>query len=346
MKNYTLKVQEIRKETADAITLCFKQPGLRKIKYQAGQYLTLSFRINGRKYTRPYSFSSAPSVDSFLETTIKRIPDGIFSNHIHNTIAIGDMVEVMEPMGDFIPVTDEMISQIYFWGVGSGITPLISIIKEVLISNPKVIVMLVYGNKNFESTIFLEAINQLLQRYPINFKVWHFHTQYTHDEKHHFVRSGRINKDFIIELLTGADVSKTAHYICGPVDLKNTIKDTLDLLKFPTTTIFSEDFELVKDPKEFEDIVTHNVTIHFQGSDTVVEVEKGKSVLEAALDAGIELPYSCQTGSCNTCKAELKVGKMRMIGLSKERTDLEQQDYLLCCSHPLTDNVYLEIEQS
>lgn len=343
MKNYTLKVQEIRKETADAITLCFKQPGLRKIKYQAGQYLTLSFRINGRKYIRPYSFSSAPSVDPFLETTIKRIPDGIFSNHIHDTIQVGDMVEVMEPMGDFVHVTNETINQIYFWGVGSGITPLISIIKEVLISNPRVNVNLVYGNKNFESTIFLEGINQLLQLYSANLKVWHFHTQYAHDERHHFVRSGRINKDFILDLLADADVEKTTHYICGPIDLKNTIKEALDILKFPKENIFSEDFELVKDPKDFEDILTHTVKINFEGNETLVEVVKGKSVLESALDAGIELPYSCQTGSCNTCKGKLKSGELRMIGLGKERDDLKDEDFLLCCSYPLTDNVYIEI---
>src|SRR6187402_2563553 len=136
MKNYTLKVHSIKRETKDTITLCFKQPGLKKIKYQAGQYLTLSFRINGRKYIRPYYFSSAPSADSFLETTIKRIPNGIFSNYVHDAIRVGDMVEVMEPMGDFVHSHDESFNQIYFWGVGSGITPLISIIKEVLLSNP------------------------------------------------------------------------------------------------------------------------------------------------------------------------------------------------------------------
>lgn len=343
MKNYTLKVQDIKKETQDTITLCFKQPGLRKIKYQAGQYLTLSFRINGRKYSRPYSFSSAPSVDSFLETTIKRIPNGVFSNHIHNAIQVGDMVEVMEPMGDFIPVINETINQIYLWGVGSGITPLMSIIKEVLVSNTTVKVNLIYGNKNFESTIFLEAINQLQVLYADRLKVWHFHTQHTHDEKNYFIKSGRINQEFIFILLKDVAIEKTAHYICGPVNLKNTIKEALDVLKSPKDHIFSEDFELIIDPKEFEEIITHEVTIRFQDSTTVVEVEKGKSVLEAALDAGMELPYSCQTGNCNTCKAKLKAGKMRMIGLSKERVDLEQQDYLLCCSHPLTDNVYLEI---
>lgn len=343
MKNYTLKIHDVKKETQDTITLCFKQPGLRKIKYQAGQYLTLSFRINGRKYTRPYSFSSAPSADPFLETTIKRVPEGVFSNYIHDNVQVGDIVEVMEPMGDFVHTYDESLNGIYFWGVGSGITPLISIIKEVLISNPLVQVNLIYGNKSFQSTIFLDTINQLLAQYANRLKVWHFHTEYTHDENHYFVKSGRINQEFIINLLKDEVIGETAHYICGPVDLKNTIKEALAILKCPKSAIFSEDFELVKDPKDFEDILTQQVKIRFQGNDTLVEVLKGKSILESALDAGIELPYSCQTGSCNTCKGKLKEGKMRMIGLSKNREDLENEDYLLCCSHPITDDVYLEI---
>jgi ring-1,2-phenylacetyl-CoA epoxidase subunit PaaE len=343
MKNYTLKIHDIKKETKDTITLCFKQPGLKKIKYQAGQYLTLSFRINGRKYTRPYSFSSAPSSDSFLETTIKRVPKGVFSNYVHDSIQIGDMVEVMEPMGDFVHSGDEPTKQIYFWGVGSGITPLISIIKEVLLLYPLVQVNLIYGNKNFESTIFLELINDLQKQYSENLKVWHFHTQYMHDKEHHFVKSGRINAKFILDLLKSTDVENTKHYICGPNDLKTTIKDTLDILKCPKENIFSEDFELVRNPKDFEDIISRGVNILFDGIDNLVEVEKGKSILEAALDAGLELPYSCQTGSCNTCKGNVVTGELRMIGLTKERHDLKEDEFLLCCSYPITDNVYIKL---
>jgi ring-1,2-phenylacetyl-CoA epoxidase subunit PaaE len=343
MKNYTLKVHYIKKETKDTITLCFKQPGLKKIKYQAGQYLTMSFRINGRKYTRPYSFSSAPSMDSLLETTIKRVPNGIFSNYVHDTIQVGDMVEVIEPMGNFVHINDESFNQIYFWGVGSGITPLISIIKEVLILNPLVQVNLIYGNKNFESTIFLNLINELLKKYPENLKVWHFHTQYEHSENHHFVKSGRINKDFILELLKSKNLEKTKHYICGPKDLKITITEALHKIDCPKENIFSEEFELVKNPKDFEDIETHTVNIKFQGIDTLVEVEKGKSVLEAALDAGIELPYSCQTGSCSQCKGKANEGDLKMIGLNKERDDLQKGEYLLCCSHPLKENASIEV---
>jgi ring-1,2-phenylacetyl-CoA epoxidase subunit PaaE len=343
MKKYTLKVQDIRQETKDTITLCFRQPGLRKMKYQAGQYLTLSIRINGRKYSRPYSFSSAPSVDSLLETTIKRVTGGIFSNHVHDSVKIGDILEVMEPMGDFIYEHNCSTDAICFWGVGSGITPLISIIKEILVSNSALKLNLIYGNKNFESTIFLQLIEELIDKYPDNFQVWHLHSQHTEDKNHHLVRSGRIDEEFIYDILKVADIEKTKHYICGPNDLKSTIKETLSVLKCPENNIFSEDFELVKDPIDFEDIATHNVNINFQGTTTIVEVEKGKSVLEAALDLGIELPYSCQTGNCNTCKASVKSGEVKMIGLSMLRTDLDENEYLLCCSYPLTDNVSVEI---
>ena len=102
MKNYTLKVQDIKKETNDTITLCFKQPALKKIKYQAGQYLTLQFRINGRRYIRPYSFSSTPLIDATLNVTIKRVSGGVVSNYINDTIKIGDVIEVQEHLREFV----------------------------------------------------------------------------------------------------------------------------------------------------------------------------------------------------------------------------------------------------
>lgn len=343
MKKYSLKVYNIRKETSDTITLCFKQPGLKKIKYEAGQYLTLSARINGRKYSRPYSFSSAPSCDSLLEVTIKRVPGGVFSNYIHDVVQIDDIIEVMEPMGDFVYQEDENCDTVCFWGIGSGITPLISIIKEILASDSKLKVNLIYGNKNFESTIFSELIEEMIDKHPDNLQVWYLHSQHREDQNHHLVKSGRINKEFIYDLFKNIDLKTTKHYICGPNDLKRTIKETLNVLNCSEDNIFSEDFELVKNPADFEDIDTHNVKVYYQGINSTVEVEKGKSILEAALDLGLELPYSCQTGSCNTCKGTLKIGALRMIGLSKERHDLDKADYLLCCSYPLTDDVFVEI---
>lgn len=342
MVTYTLKVIDIRKETADTITLCFKQPALRKIKYKAGQYLSLIFRINGRRYIRPYSFSSTPSVDPLIEITVKRVNNGIVSNHIHDKVAIGDSIEVMEPMGDFIFDINDYTKEVYFWGVGSGITPLISLIKEVLNSSA-LKVNLIYGNRNFDTTIFSNTINNLREAFPDRFRVWHFHTQFKVSSENPDITEGRINKDYALDLLDAGNALNTMHYICGPVGLKESVKEALTALNIPSKNIFTEDFEIIKNPKNYEGITTQNINLKFQNEEHILEIIKGKSILESALDAGFELPYSCQTGNCNTCKAVCLNGKVKMIGLANQRADLTANEVLLCCSHPLSENVCIEI---
>jgi ring-1,2-phenylacetyl-CoA epoxidase subunit PaaE len=343
MKTYTLKIIEIVREVENTVTLKFKQPALRKVKYEAGQYLTLIFRINGRRYIRPYSFSSAPTVDSYLEITIKRIENGIVSNHIHDQVGLGDSVEVMEPMGDFTFDNTNNIRSVYFWGVGSGITPLISIIKTILYTSPSISVNLIYGNRKAESVIFRAVINNLLIKFPDKFRVWYFYTIPTINEINSFVIQGRINTEYALNILRKEGVSDSSHYICGPTGLKESVKEALSILNVPASNIFSEDFELIKNPEDYESIHTQNIKIKFLGEDYPLEIIKGKSILEAALDAGLELPYSCQTGNCSTCKATNVSGKVAMIGLVKERNDLKEGECLLCCSHPLTENVCVEI---
>jgi len=342
--NYTLKVAEIRKETADTVTLCFKQPGLKKIKYLAGQYLTLIFRINGRRYIRPYSFSSCFGVDAFLEVTIKRVLNGMVSNHVNDVVQVGDIIEVMPPMGDFTfaPIVD--LKSVYLWGVGSGITPLISIAKHILHNNTDITVHLMYGNRDEDNTIFQQQLDELKAKFLKNFIVRKFYTRLVGDEQNPFVIQGRIDQDKALAILEADnEISYSSHYICGPAGLKESVKKALAAKKVAPSAIFSEDFELVKDPRDFEDIHTQTVTIDFLGEEHRLEIVKGKSILEVALDSDIELPYSCQTGNCSTCKAKVTHGDLKMIGLTKQREDLNDDEYLLCCSHPLSENVYIKI---
>lgn len=342
MKVYTLKIDEKRFETEDTITLSFKQPGLKKIKYKAGQYLTLIFRINGRRYIRPYSFSSAPAVDSHLEVTIKRVPNGIVSNHIHDVVKVGDSVEVMQPMGDF--VCEQSDAQVFLWGVGSGITPLISIAKQMLASSALAKIILVYGNRNYESTIFLNQIESLKSSYPKQFFTRHFFTKLVISSENNDLVEGRIDKKNALKIVSETtDFNSALHYICGPSGLKESVKTALNELNINDQQIFSEDFELVKNPADFEDIHTQNIRLTYKNEEYNLEVVKGKTILESALDAGIELPYSCQTGNCDTCKGKLAYGALKMIGLTKDRGDLGANEYLLCCSHPISNNVYIEI---
>jgi len=342
--NYTLKVAEIRKETEDTVTLCFKQPGLKKIKYIAGQYLTLIFRINGRRYIRPYSFSSCPGVDSFLEVTVKRVENGLVSNHINDMVKVGDSIEVMPPMGDFIFEPSDNLTDVYFWGVGSGITPLISIIKNILNSTENINVHLNYGNRNHETTIFKDQIEALKTRYAERLTTRHFHTQLVIDEENPYLIQGRIDQEKALFILNGQMTPENcAHYICGPAGLKESVKNAIQSKYGTLTNVFSEDFELIKDPKDFEDVHTQKISLTFESIVHTLEVAKGKSILEAALNANLELPYSCQTGNCSTCKGKLITGNAKMIGLSKQRADLEQNEFLLCCTHPITENVHIEI---
>ncbi len=343
MTTYTLKVVDIIKETEDTTTICFKQPNLRKIKYEAGQYLTLIFRINGRRYLRPYSFSSAPSADETLQITVKRVLNGVVSNHIHDKVNIGDTIELLHPMGNFVYRDKPHIKSIYFWAAGSGITPIMSLIKEILLTNSSVKLNLVYGNKNHETTIFAKQIDDLLQAHPAQLKVWYFYSRLTIAKDDTTIIEGRIDHQYISTILSNADTANSLHYICGPAGLKNSVKEELKKRGVANENLFFEDFELEKDPKDFEDIYTQNVKFKFEGSNHELEVIKGKSILEAALDAGYELPYSCQTGICNTCKATLIEGKIKMIGISDNMPIENKNEYLLCCAHPLTENVYLEI---
>lgn len=342
MKSYTLKVHQVKKESDDTVTLCFKQPGLKKIKYLAGQYLTLQFRISGRRYIRPYSFSSAPVIDSTLDVTVKRVFGGIVSNYINDNIKVNDVIEVQEPLGDFVLKSDDLIKSIVFWGVGSGITPLYSMIKELLNFSPTINVHLVYGNKCKKSMIFFDDLEKLKSIYSERFNVYYFYSkeEFFDSESHNF--HGRINSNFIGDLMRKID-QPVMHYVCGPIGLKNIIKESLLNLEGNLDNLFSEDFEIIKNPEDFKDIFDQEITLNFQGIENKITIKKGNSILEEALELGLELPYSCQTGNCSTCKATIKSGEIKMIGLSKPRTDLKENEYLLCCSYPLTNNVSVEI---
>jgi len=347
MINYTLKIAELRKETSDAVTIIFKQPGLKKIKYKAGQYISLIFKINGRRYVRPYSFSSAPGVDKNLEVTVKRVSEGAVSNHILDKINIDDLVEVIEPMGDFV-LSDSFCNSsdqrdLILWGAGSGITPLFSILKYVL-ANYESKVTLVYGNRNHETIIFHEQLNVLKEVYSDRFFIHHFHTQPTHRPNDSNFINGRINAKKVVDIIKNDnEVKNSFHYICGPSDLKLSIKKVLADLQVSPDDIYSEDFELVKCEKDFEDIVARTVKIVYNSKSFEVEVTKGKSILEAGLDALIEMPYSCQTGNCSVCKGKLVNGVVKQIGPEKSKHALEHDEYLLCCAYPLLDSVEIHI---
>jgi ring-1,2-phenylacetyl-CoA epoxidase subunit PaaE len=346
MVSFKLQVIEIKSETEDTVTLCLKQPGLKKIKYLPGQYLTLIFRINGRKYIRPYSFSSAPQIDQNLEVTIKRVEGGVVSNHINDFVRVGDQVEVMPPMGDFVFDNDNVDADkhVVLWGAGSGITPLISIAKYILYKKTGNKVILVYGNRSGEQIIFKDTIGELERNFPNDLKTWHFFTQYSINGVNPRIIEGRISPQKVLDVLKEeVDLKNTLHFICGPTGLKDSVRETLKHFSVDQKNVYSEDFESVKNPADFENIVTRMVQIIRDGKSYDVEVVKGKSILEAGLDALIELDYSCQTGNCAVCKAKIVSGDIKTIGVEKMPDSLKGAECLLCCAYPLSDNIQVKV---
>ncbi|EHQ27736.1 flavin reductase family protein [Mucilaginibacter paludis] len=339
MLSYTLKVVAIIKETQDASTICFKQPALKKITYVPGQYITLIVTINNRKYKRPYSLSSAPGIDNTLNITVKRVNHGIVSNHIIDTFKEGTMVEVIEPMGNFVAPKDHSRSDIYLWGAGSGITPLMSILKYALKNNIGT-VTLSYCNPNKEQTIFYDQLLALNHDYPNSFFLNLFYTKEVNENSWY----GRLNAEQIIQIIKKSpDFLQTTHYVCGPKGLKETVSMTIKSHGLSSTHIFTEDFEHIVSEDELKDIHTQVVKLVKNEKQFNVEVVKGKSILEAGLDLQLDLLYSCQTGACTLCKAKLFSGKVKTIG-DISRKGLNDDEYLLCCSYPYTEDVKFKID--
>jgi ring-1,2-phenylacetyl-CoA epoxidase subunit PaaE len=228
--------------------------------------------------------------------------------------------------------------------VGSGITPLFSIINELLNTQSGKLIHLIYGNKNTESAIFYNQLIHLQETHPSFFKMTNFFSQIGEDLEPYIFKKGRINEDFITSLiLENHKYKESIHYICGPGSLKNIIKTRLIDFGIPLTSIFTEEFKLEIDEKDFNLVESCNVKFFLNENEFNFFVPKGKNILEVALDHDIEIPYSCQTGNCNTCKARISQGQLKMLGIDIEREDLAKDEFLLCCSYPLSFEVILEI---
>jgi ring-1,2-phenylacetyl-CoA epoxidase subunit PaaE len=345
MQSYFLTVVDIRKETDEASTISFKQPNLRKIKYKAGQYVSLTFRINDRKYSRAYSFSSSPSVNKNLEITVKKVTNGVVSNYILNQLKIGDIVEVMGPQGNFSISEDGKVNKIFLWGVGSGITPLYSILNEFLFFSNNVSVCLIYGNRDKKSSIFINELIKTSEEKSDQFRLINFFSKedFNNNPKDYF--SGRISATFVEELvLKDSNFRDSYHFICGPSELKNEIVNSLVNCGVIRESIFFEDFKIDLEESEVALLKNCLAKVSIKGEYYEFTVPKGKSVLDVALDNNLEIPYSCQTGDCGACKANLMLGELYCKNSNKLNGEEFSSQRLLCCSYPMTDEIVVEIE--
>ncbi|MFN8428758.1 MAG: ferredoxin--NADP reductase [Spirosomataceae bacterium] len=350
MKSYFLQVKEVIRETEDTVTILFWHPLSEQIKYSAGQFLTVSVPgPDGKKVKRSYSMSTSPTSDTAVGITIKRVPNGLVSNYLNDQIKTGDFLEVIEPMGNFMfnPATFSGKNLILI-GAGSGITPLMSIAKTALKANSDTKVSLFYGSRNENQVIFKKELEVLESNYQGRFNVTHIISQSTDTW---VGLKGRIHQANTILWLKEieADLKNDHIYVCGPEEIiENTLK-IAELYDIPKERMHYERFNApVNTESENEtgdELKKQTVTVKYDGETHEFVVEPHQTILEAALDLDIELPYSCQAGMCTACLGKCTSGKIKMDeeeGLTEK--EISQGYVLTCVSHPMTEGVILEID--
>jgi ring-1,2-phenylacetyl-CoA epoxidase subunit PaaE len=360
MENYHLKIRKITQETADAITVEFEQPKIGKIDYKPGQFLTLILHIEGKEHRRAYSLCTSPEIDEFPAITIKKVGKGVVSNHLNSHLKVGDTLEVMPPMGFFTTEFNaENERHLVLLGGGSGITPLMSILKTTLALEPKSVVYLIYANQDNSSIIFKEKLEALQKQYASRFQVIHILEKAPLFWNKGY--KGRINTKMLEKILNSlpSQIQTAEFFMCGPAGMMNQITQSFDELKLPKDKLHKESFgispeeaaskkaSIESDPSQSSQQTsgTKSVKVIYSGETYVFDVPANKSILFAAMDQGISLPFSCQSGMCTACMGRCTSGKVK---LDEEDAltpkELEKGYVLTCVGHPMTDDVVIEID--
>lgn len=346
---HKLQIKDIHRETDKAITISFTVPeNLKKeFSFKAGQYITLKSIINGHEVRRDYSLCSSPKSGD-LKVAVKEVKDGTFSSYANRVLKVGDSLEVAPPKGRFIfEPNDSKTKNIALFAAGSGITPILSIIKCALEEEIHSKVILVYGNKTTQDTMFLNELLELQHQYSNRFSIQFVFSQA--DEEHAVF--GRIEKSTVNFVMKNKykHIDVDAYYICGPEEMIHTVKDVLTEHGIASDRIH---FELFKAAKQTDDSIVESVqsgktkvTIMLDDEKFTFEMTAAQSVLEAALDANLDAPYSCQGGICSSCLARLKEGEVKMRQ-NNILTDSEVAEGLIltCQSHPLTPTIYVDYD--
>ncbi len=348
-KSHVLTIKDIIRETEDAITIVFDNPG-KRIQYKAGQYLTLILEVDNEEVRRSYSLCSSPVEDKDLAVTVKKLDGGRVSQYIHHELREGDQVKVLEPMGNFTTEfnKDNKRTFLLFAG-GSGITPLMSIVKTALLEERESTIILIYQNRNLHSIIYREEIEILQQQYPDRLKVFHVLSK---PEKPWKGRAGRLTSAMVRQIIEEENIplEESDVFFCGPQGMMQTAEKVIDSLGVQRNRRFRESFvasskkEDSKTAVDQKEMKASEVTIMLDGEEHKITVGPDEFILENALDADIDMPFSCQSGLCTTCRGKLMTGKVSMEepdGLSED--EIAEGYVLTCVSHPASEKIKIEI---
>lgn len=346
---HKLSVKNIKRETDKAISITFNVPDNLKdtFAFKAGQYITLKTTINGNEVRRDYSLCTSPK-SSELKVAVKEVKDGTFSSYANNSLSAGDTLEVAPPKGRFIfEPNDKKTKNIAAFVAGSGITPVLSIIKCALEEEVHSKVILVYGNKSTKDTMFLNELLDLQHQYKDRFSVQFVFSQQDEDN----AIFGRIEKSTVNYVMKNEHkhVEVDAFYLCGPEAMIHTVKDVLTDHKIDENRIHFELFKAAK-PAEIEEdtpSISGNtkITVVVDEEETSFEMAQKQTILEAALDEDLDAPYSCQGGICSSCLARVKEGEATMkVNNILTENEVAEGLILTCQAHPTTPTIVVDFD--
>jgi len=354
-KFHKLRVKDIYKETDDCSVVTFAVPPelLNDFTFRQGQHLTLKADIDGEDTRRSYSLCSSP-IDGEWKVAVKLIPEGKFSTYVNSVLKTGDDIEVMAPSGTFgVDVEPEKSKNYLFFAAGSGITPVLSMIKTHLASEPNATCKLFYVNRTAKSIIFKEDLEQLRNAYFGRFEIYYFLTKEKRDID---LFNGRFD-DAKMKVLTGTfiDVPDTSEvFLCGPEDMVHYVSNYLVNAGLPKEMIHFELFVTglsEEDKKRAERLAQQNVegvevTIVDGGKEFQFTMTKDyDNILDAALGAGADLPFACKGGVCSTCKCQVLEGSVEMkVNYALEEDEVAQDFVLSCQAVPTSDKVKVDFD--
>lgn len=352
---FPIKVKDVYKETEDCSVITFDIPEELKsdFRYHQGQHLTLKKDIDGEEVRRSYSLCSSP-VDDEWKVAVKQIFEGKFSTYVNTELKADDILEVMPPSGDFgVDVEQDTDKTYLFFAAGSGITPILSMIKTHLAKEPNANCKLFYLNKNAKSIIFKEEIEQIRNRYFGRFEIFYFLTREQRDID---LLNGRFTPEKIQTLAnTVFDVEEISDvFICGPEQMIFMIRDELTSLGLNENKIHFELFVSglsEEDKKRTEEALAKRkegtqITIMDGGKEFHFAMTKDyDNLLDAALAAGADLPFACKGGVCSTCKCRVLEGDVEMkVNYALEQDEVKQGFVLSCQAIPTSDKVVVDYD--
>lgn len=351
---HRLTIKEVKRETADCVSLVFEIPDwlLPSFQFIQGQNIVLKATVNGQEMRRNYSICSSP-LDQELRIAIKKIKGGAFSTYANENVQTGDVMEVMPPTGKFYTPLDSTQQKKYLGlAAGSGITPLLSIIKTTLATEPLSSFTLVYGNRSRHSVIFFEQLEALKNQYMNRFNLIHILSREKTDSALNF---GRIDQEKLTALKKLIPYNQLDDvFLCGPREMIDTALVFLQEQGLDKKQLHAELFNAgnattatgAKTSSE-KTSVKSQISIRLDGRQLEIEIplNSNATILDAALEQGADLPFACRGGMCCTCKAKLVEGEVSMdIHWGLEEEEIEQGYILTCQSHPRTEKIVVDFD--